>query len=182
MSLGNCRLNSHNGLDVIMLPLRKTLAKQEIPYSLQYIYPAGRKQNAKRASIKGLFYIASPYDLSKDKIVVAEGAATADSIYQCTGLFSVACCGCENLIPVLENLLKLNPDASFFLAGENDQASKDAIAKASKLFKTDKAFVVFPEESAGSDFNDMYVKYCESQPTEIKQKFKLDQTHNRILY
>ncbi|MCF6764706.1 DUF927 domain-containing protein [Thiotrichales bacterium 19S3-7] len=116
------------------------------------------------AKKSGCFYPIGNYQ--KDKpIIVSEGFATASSIYQATGLYTIMGVDAGNLKPVVDSLSGLYPENKIIIACDNDQykSSKNTGIEQAKKAAQSKANVslIIPEfkstVSKPTDFNDLHL-------------------------
>lgn len=95
-----------------------------------------------------------------DFILIAEGYATAATLHGATGCPAVMAVDAGNLKPVAEALRALYPDRRIIICADNDRTTSGnpGVTKAraaAKAIKADLAIPEFPEEEAGTDFNDL---------------------------
>jgi antirestriction protein ArdC/phage/plasmid primase-like uncharacterized protein len=93
--------------------------------SLQYIEENGFKSFMAGAEKKGNFFIVGCEfsELPKQsEVLIAEGYATAASLYEATGTAAVVAFDAGNLAPVAENVRAMLPDAHITLCADNDHA------------------------------------------------------------
>lgn len=97
-----------------------------------------------------------------DKILLGEGVSTVKTIFDATGLFSVAAGDKGNLMPVAKALRKLYADKEIIIMADNDQFSEEnhGVLAANKVAKeVENCRVVIPEftdnSSKPTDFNDL---------------------------
>ncbi|MCF6777503.1 DUF927 domain-containing protein [Thiotrichales bacterium 19X7-9] len=116
------------------------------------------------AKKSGCFYPIGNYQ--KDKpIIVSEGFATASSIYQATGLYTIMGVDAGNLKPVVDSLSGLYPENKIIIACDNDQykSTKNTGIEQAKKAAQSKANVslIIPEfkstVSKPTDFNDLHL-------------------------
>lgn len=90
--------------------------------NLQMIDPTGQKRFLKGGRVDGCFF-----SLKGDGpiIVICEGVATAFSIWQATGLSTVAAFNSGNLASVAQDFRRWRPDAALLIAGDNDEIAPD---------------------------------------------------------
>ena len=133
--------------------------------SYQSISPNGDKRFAHNASVSGVFF---PFSLGfLDKVsslplIVAEGYATAATLYMLTNYPCVAAMNCGNLGKVVDALRNKYPKATFIIAADNDwENEKNSGIEAAK--KINGVEILYPEFSNGdeglSDWNDFAHKY-----------------------
>jgi putative DNA primase/helicase len=92
-----------------------------------------------------------------DRIVIAEGFATAASIHEATGLGVVAAFTCGNLEPVARSIRAEHPTAQIVIAADDDRETADnpGLTKAREAAQAVGGAVAEP--GAGGDFNDLFV-------------------------
>ncbi|HEU0196690.1 MAG TPA: toprim domain-containing protein [Nevskiaceae bacterium] len=126
--------------------------------NLQRIYPDGAKRFLKGGRITGLHSAIGTPDGSH--LLLCEGWATGATLHAETG-FPVWCAmNCGNLLSVAKDARRAFPDADIVVCGDDDRhtdgnpgrtkATAAAIAIGARL-----AFPTFPDDEAGTDFNDM---------------------------
>ena len=89
--------------------------------SLQFIAQDGTKRFLKGGSVEGGYASVGAGRASKKRIVIAEGYATAASLFKATGLPVVAAFSAGNLLPVAKAIREKYPDARIEIAADNDQ-------------------------------------------------------------
>ncbi|HEX4613310.1 MAG TPA: VapE domain-containing protein, partial [Urbifossiella sp.] len=89
--------------------------------SLQFIAPDGTKRFLKKGDVEGGYASLAGRDAAKDRIVIAEGYATAASLHAATGLPVVVAFNAGNLVPVAKAIRAKYPDARIVIAADNDQ-------------------------------------------------------------
>jgi|APTNR8051073442_1049403.scaffolds.fasta_scaffold05494_2 putative DNA primase/helicase len=146
----------------LLIPLRTA---DGLLATVQAIYPVkpanGRdKDFLKGGAKKGAHFVMGDLP-SADTVIIAEGYATAASLFEATGYPSIMAIDSGNLKPVAEILKKLHPAKRFIIAGDND--AKDdgtnpgvkAATAAAKAIKAALAIPQFADGEAGTDFNDL---------------------------
>lgn len=120
--------------------------------SLQFISPDGDKRFLSGGKIQGGSFVIG--DLREGKIMlIAEGFATAASVYEATNFPTVVAFSANNLKPVAEQLRQQFQQVSIVICGDNDatgtgqRAAHDAATAVGGL-------VLLPEK-LGQDFNDL---------------------------
>lgn len=128
--------------------------------SLQTITPDGEKRFHKGGRTKGaLLYFGSP----GSRIYVGEGFATAATIYEVTGICTVAAFSAANLLPVVESIRQSNPSAEIVIVADNDKLDPHQKIYPGKHWadlaaSTYGASVVMPPGEPGAgDANDYWV-------------------------
>ena len=89
--------------------------------SLQFISADGTKRFLTGGQMEGGYASISGGSASRDEIVIAEGYATAVSIFEATGLPAVVAFNAGNLLPVAKAIRAKYPEARLVIAGDNDQ-------------------------------------------------------------
>ena len=111
------RVRDWNIRDVLLVPLRHG-PNQLV--GMQMIFPDGEKHFIKGAPVAGAYCSlgkASP----RGVIVVAEGYATAESIYRSTGFYSLAAMNAGNLLAVAAKARAAAPEAEIVIAADDDR-------------------------------------------------------------
>lgn len=123
--------------------------------SLQRIMPDGTKRFTKGGRMKGGRFVIG--DLTDpERLVIAEGFATAASCYEATGLPAVVAFNAGNLAPVAESIREQLPDAQIVLAADDDRSTKGnpGAAAAQKAARAVSGLVAMP--GIEGDFNDLH--------------------------
>lgn len=130
-------------------------------HSLQTIAATGQKRYLPGGRKRGCFHIIGEMDPS-GQILIAEGYATAASLYEATGLTVVMACDCVNLEPVGEALQKKYPAAVLIFCADDDAwtAGNPGVAKAKDAARAVSGKIVLPRFSGPrmegqTDFNDL---------------------------
>ena len=89
--------------------------------SLQFIAADGGKRFLSGGNIEGGYASISGAAASRGKIVIAEGYATAASLFEATGVPVVVAFNAGNLLPVARAIRAKYPAAEITIAGDNDQ-------------------------------------------------------------
>jgi putative DNA primase/helicase len=87
---------------------------------LQWISPDGSKRFLTGTAKCGLAFRIGTLTSVAAIIAVAEGLATASSIFEATGFCTLAAFDCENLLPVARLVRARMPSARIILAGDDD--------------------------------------------------------------
>ena len=144
---------------MLLVPLRDSESKL---WSLQRIYPDGKKIFLKNGRVKGLFHtIGTP----TQKHILTEGYATAASIFESTGICAHVAFNCGNLKAVAEELRKLHPDSELIIAADDDWKTEDnpGIRHAKETAISTNCKLAIPIWSEGNrsekdtDFNDLFL-------------------------
>lgn len=121
--------------------------------SLQYIYQDGSKRFLKGGRKRGYYF---PIGSLKHHILLAEGYATACSIFLATGELTICCFDAGNLKPVAEKFRKFHPTMEIIICADNDSVG---LSKAIEAENAINAITVFPIFAHGfnklTDFNDL---------------------------
>jgi phage/plasmid primase-like uncharacterized protein len=127
--------------------------------SLQFIDRAGNKDFFPGGRVGGC-YCALGSDSAT--IVIAEGFATAASIYESTGLAAVVAFNAGNLLPVATKMRERFPNAAIVVAGDDDYRTPDnpGLTKAKVAADAVAGTVAVPDFGAtrpedATDFNDL---------------------------
>jgi putative DNA primase/helicase len=134
--------------DALVVPIRDNAGAL---HSLQFIQPDGSKRFLTGGAIRGHYCgIGKP----NGKLFVAEGFATAASIFEATGTACAVAFNAGNLEPVAVNLRTRFPDAEIVICADNDTNTpgNPGITKANRAAAVAQAQVIAPDTG---DFNDM---------------------------
>lgn len=157
ISIGNAKVNIYRGNAQLVIPLTDscpTSTENLQIKGLQFINENGRKFFPQ--PFKGLFHVASDYDVLKKIIVICEGYATARSIAESIDCYVIAAMSSCNLKPVIERIAKQFPDSKIIIAADNDEAGRKAAEETKHAINTIE--IVYPTHEC-NDFNDLYVAY-----------------------
>lgn len=126
--------------------------------SVEMIDEAGRKSALAGGTKSGGWWAVAPVSASVDRLLIAEGVATALSAHVATGIAAVAALSCGNLKKVSMAMRQQHPNAEIVVLadlgnGEQD-AERAALAVGGALARPD--FGDDRPENA-SDFNDLHV-------------------------
>ncbi len=128
--------------------------------NVQVIFPDGSKRFLAHARKKGCYHAIGK---ATDTIYIAEGYATASSVYEATGNHTIIAFDAGNLLPVSESISDLHPEANIIICADNDQWGTEnvGINKARKAAESISASVVYPKfknsHSNPTDFNDLHL-------------------------
>ncbi len=159
ISIGNARVNLHNGNARLIIPLvdiartAETVCSVELK-GLQFIDGDGNKSFP--LPFKGLFHIASDYERSKDVIIICEGYATARSIAESTNFLVLGSMSSINMKPVAEKIAEQFPNSKIIIAADNDEAGRKAATEAQKAISGKVSCAAVYPSPEFNDFNDMY--------------------------
>ncbi len=130
-------------------------------HSLQTIAATGQKSYLPGGRKRGCFHIIGEIDPS-GQILIAEGYATAVSLYEATGLTVVVACDCVNLEPVGDALQKKYPAAILIFCADDDAwtTGNPGVAKAKDAAQAVGGKIALPKFSGPrmegqTDFNDL---------------------------
>ncbi|MCV2502477.1 MAG: PriCT-2 domain-containing protein [Neisseriaceae bacterium] len=129
--LNQLRQTTIKGNNLILVPVKNINGEIQ---SLQYINENGDKKFTSNGEIKGNFMLLGDQDKAKEEIILAEGLATAGSIYEATQRPVLVTFNAVNMISVAENLSKNNFSKNYILATDNDP-SATGFKKASEAQK-----------------------------------------------
>ncbi len=149
----------------LLIPLRTADGQLA---TVQAIFPEkganGRdKDFLKGGSTKGAHFVLGDLH-SADTILIAEGYATAATLFEATGYTAVMAVDAGNVRPVAEILKKLHPKKRFIIAADNDRFTEGnpGVKAATAAAKAIKGIVAIPsfnspleDDVAGTDFNDL---------------------------
>lgn len=159
-------VKEHNG--ALVVPLRNIDGKL---MTAQYIQEDGSKRLAYGCSKKGAFY---QIDGEGDVLLIAEGYATAVSLYEATGYTTVMAIDCGNLAHVAHAFR--DSKYAVVVCGDNDQYTEGnpGLSKAKEAAKIANGLVVVPEfqseEGRPTDFNDLATREGQN---EVKTQVQL---------
>ena len=117
----------------------------------QFIDESGKKKFNYGLDYKGCFHVVG--GPIQDKCYIAEGFATAASVYEATGTPCVHALNASNITNVITALKEVKPETRFIVAGDNDPAGIKACEQA---FKDHGVECVIPD-SEGLDWNDVWI-------------------------
>lgn len=121
--------------------------------SLQYIYQNGNKRFLKGGRKNGCYF---PIGNLKKRILLAEGYATACSIFLATDELTICCFDAGNLKPVAEKFRKFYPSMEIIICADNDSVGLSKAIEAGRAIDAVTVFPVFPHGfSKLTDFNDL---------------------------
>lgn len=120
--------------------------------SLQFIDDEGGKRFLKGGRTSGGHF---KIEGDNSRIYIAEGYATADSIYQATGCTTFAAFSCHNLLDAAMTARQEYGAAVIMLAGEHGNGDKQAIQAADAVG----GYAIFTPDQDCSDFNDYHIKH-----------------------
>ncbi|MDF7675975.1 PriCT-2 domain-containing protein [Neisseriaceae bacterium ESL0693] len=165
---GQIRQNNYKGTNNLLIPV---LHNKQI-VSMQFIDEAGSKRFLNGGRMQGSYTFIGDTSRMNQGIIIAEGVATAASLYQATGLPVVVAFNAGNLKAVAEKMQQsMSADVPVIIAADND-VSQTGINKAKAAAEVfgQRATVIMPEftpeqiqqhqQQSGqdllpSDFNDL---------------------------
>lgn len=116
-------------------------------WSLQFIYPEGKKTFLKFSRKAGLFHALGRPGPPGQPIAIAEGYATAATIIKAMGWQTLAAIDAGNLMAVAKAVRKRYPQAVIVVCGDNDVQTKGnpGLKKAQQAAKAVNGIAVVPE-------------------------------------
>ena len=161
--------------NVILVPLRDV--KGTI-WSLQEIYPNGKKMFVRDGRIKGNFFLIGEIE---DEAYLCEGYSTACSIHQATKGTVIAAMSAANLFEVAKELTITWPHLRILVCADDDRATEEKIGENPGIIGATKAAnlvgtkCVAPQfqsyQDDPSDFNDLAVR---EGLKEVKRQLAVD--------
>lgn len=136
-----------NSLVIPVMDIESTI------HSLQFIDEAGEKRFLSGGKKKGCFLtLGSPYSV----LNIAEGYATAATVYECTGVPTVVAFDAGNLIHVAKAWRSKHPEIKITICADNDTKSpiNTGVVKAKEAALAVGGFIAIPP--CHGDFNDFY--------------------------
>ena len=146
------------GSDII-IPIYDT---NHILWNLQRVKPSGIKLFHTGAKIQGCYHPIGFLSNMPIQFITCEGWSTAMSIYQATGVATVACFSAGNLENVATTLRNKYQNAKIIIAGDEDQFNTVNMGrvKAYIAAKKTNAVTIFPKfkdlSTKPTDFNDLH--------------------------
>ena len=155
-------MTEKNGLEFLAVPL---INNGQI-VGLQRIYQDGHKKLTPGATLTGSYYLlgaASLHDITK--VYIAEGWATAKTIYELTGIPTVCAFSADNLKNIANMIMQYTGVKNITIAADNDQFKNGnaGLLKALEINYNLKIKVRFPnfkgidKSSKPTDFNDLFL-------------------------
>ena len=147
----------------LLIPLRTASGQlatvQAISPDAPFTHSGQSKDFLKGGAKAGAYFVIGDLNTA-ERVVIAEGYATAATLYEATGYPSVMACDAGNLKPVAEALHALYPNARIIIAADDDRATEGnpgltKATQAAKAVKADLAVPHFEEGEPGTDFNDL---------------------------
>ena len=145
--------------DAVLVPLRTVSGRL---VGIQYIYPDGSKKFLTGTAKKGAFHLIGDPALA-GRVLVAEGYATAASLFEATQIPVAVAFDAGNLLPVAQALRSRWPDLRIGIAADDDHATdgNPGISKATAAANAVSGWLLRPAfiDAAGkTDFNDMAIE------------------------
>lgn len=100
--------------DALMVPVRD---EHGVMHSLQFIQPDGTKRFLTGGRLRGCYFALGQV---QRRILIAEGMATAATLFEATGQATAAAFNCGNLAPVARALRAKFPQAELVICADND--------------------------------------------------------------
>jgi putative DNA primase/helicase len=149
----------------LLVPMRDENGKLQ---NLQFIHNDGRKHGLKGGRQGNCHYwVAKPDEAETDRkiILVTEGWATGESVYQATGASVIIAFSANNLRSVTEWVQKRHPDYEIIICADDDWRVKGnpGLSKAKEAAKAVDGLIAIPNFDMESrrdhdtDFNDLHV-------------------------
>jgi putative DNA primase/helicase len=176
ISIGNARINIYKGVKKLVIPLTNSVCNDADSLSvkgLQFIEENGSKRFL--GTFKGLLHLAAPYDYDKNIAVICEGYATARSIAETTGLFTIAAMAACNVKNVALRIRELLPQARIIIAADNDVTGLDAAEEASQALGYN-VQITYPTHE--KDSNDAFIAVgAANLKTQILEQIRKEPTY-----
>jgi putative DNA primase/helicase len=134
----------------LLIPVCSVLGEFQ---SIQFINQQGDKWFSKGGKSKGGCHFIGKFSIN-NPILIAEGYATAYSVYEHTGYLTIVAFNAMNLIPVAIDLRKHFPKVEIIIAGDSDKTGKHHAELASKAVNGSISIPPFTENQNGTDWND----------------------------
>jgi putative DNA primase/helicase len=128
-------------------------------HGFQKVWPDGSKRFAKGTDKYGNFFLIGNQN---DTILIAEGYATAATLYEVTGHAAVVAFDAGNLLPAAVTIRGRYPNAIIVVCADNDQWTdgNPGLSAAIKASRTIRGLLAIPDfansTSKPTDFNDLY--------------------------
>jgi putative DNA primase/helicase len=133
--------------NTLIIPLYN--ANKEI-VNLQFISETGGKMFLSGGLKKGCFYWIGGENT--DKILIAEGFATAASLYESSGYLAIVAFDAGNLKEVAKNIKKLQSDSVIIICGDNDLSGVGQTKAIDAALAIGGKYLI--PETIGHDWND----------------------------
>ncbi|MCV2508829.1 MAG: PriCT-2 domain-containing protein [Neisseriaceae bacterium] len=186
--LSQLRQTTINGANLLLVPVRSINGEVS---SLQYINEDGTKRFTANGETKGNFLLLGDEDQAKKELILAEGLATASSIYEATGKPVLVTFNAWNMIAVAKQLAKNNYSQNYTLAIDNDSSATGLNKALQAQQYLPNAKIIAPSfskkeveefqevhQQLPSDFND---KHLLSGLNQIKHQFHVPTTQEQFM-
>jgi putative DNA primase/helicase len=161
--------------------------------NLETIDPTGFKLPIKDARMKGTYSFITEKGLPKDTLIICEGYATGDALFQCLNIPVIVAFTAGNLTTVAKDIRARYPDSKIIIAADNDQWTNVR----GKPYNTGRvegdkacaaaggAFITFPDipnndPDKRTDWSDIFLTEG-SESVKIAFEGVLNQLHNSFL-
>lgn len=111
---------------LLLLPMRDEAGEL---WSVQTINAEGDKRFQRGARKRGLYFAIGTLEAADGVLCIAEGYATAASIFEATGYATACAFDCGNLQSVAEALRRKFPHARIVLCADDDRSTAERIGK-----------------------------------------------------
>ncbi len=140
--------------------------------SLQFIKPDGEKRFLSGGAKKGCFCPLGPWP-PQDKIIIAEGFATAATVQQASGLTCLVAFDAGNLEPVAMAIKQAYPGISIIVAADNDHTTEGnpGKTKGEAAASAVGGKMLLPEPLAGAQATDWNDVACALGMEAVRAKF-----------
>jgi putative DNA primase/helicase len=146
----------HDGKGGLIVPIRNVEGRLQ---SLQFIDKDGNKRMMKDGrKADGMHFIDPQKQLGQAPILIAEGYATAATLYEATKLPTVCAFDAGNLKSVATAMREKYPEKTIVIAADNDRTGLDKAREAAAAIQGDVVAPVFTKaelEQGLTDFNDL---------------------------
>ena len=130
-------------------------------HSLQFIHADGFKQFMPGGRVKGCYF---PIGSMAKQIWIAEGFATAATVFEVTVTATVCAFNAANLVTVTEHFVEMG--LQVFIAADNDKAGWEAAGKARLVGAECRVAPDFNDGQIGTDWNDFHILNGKEQTKE----------------
>jgi putative DNA primase/helicase len=144
--------------ELLVIPMIDDTGKTQ---SLQLISGDGEKKFLSGGKMQGCYFVLGSLK-DTDRILVAEGYATAATVHEITGLPVIVAFNAGNLLAVSKSVRAQHPSVPLYLFADDDHKTKDnpGLTKAMEAAKAVGGFVIVPNfgndrPEGATDFNDM---------------------------
>ena len=130
-----------------------------VVHGVQRIWPDGTKKFTAGAAMRGNFHLIGQ---PGGTLLIAEGYATAATLYECTGHAAVVAFYAGNMLPVAQAIRRKYPDTIIIMCADDDSGTGDnpgltAATAAARTVNGLLAVPVFQDMTTKpSDFNDLF--------------------------